>query len=295
MHARSLLLLLVLPLLGLTTACLDVTELDPPAEQEPDDGPESSLPFLPDPDASPDEEPAAAPEGEPAPDAGGGEPAPSPDAEPEGPIEGGVCEYWSDCPAGDDDNSGYECVDGACVCDPNDQYRDNCVALGGIWSGPDCMCDFPGDGVGGSCQQWQDCGPFTDNYQTGFDCVSGTCVCDPNGQYQTGCAQQGGSWVSGDCACSFAGAPPSSSAVPEGWIWDVEPECWWHLVEPVCDPDMWVDTSYYRDECYYDANDNYICNSVYVPDGHWRDGACPAPYWEPWCISVGTARWGVTG
>ncbi|MCP4501943.1 MAG: hypothetical protein GY822_18450 [Deltaproteobacteria bacterium] len=84
--------------------------------------------------------------------------------------------------------------------------------------------------------------------------------------------------------------------MPEGWIWDVEPECWWHLIEPLCDADRYVDTSYYREECYPDPNGGPdICNSVYVPDGYYEDGACPAPYWEPLCYSVGTARWGVTG
>lgn len=230
-------------------------------------------------DGSPEPGPSPSAEPPPSPDAG-------PSAEPEPPPPPQACTQWQDCgPYFGDQNSGYECVSGTCTCDPTAEYAANCSALGGGWNAGDCYCEFLD--IGGECQIWQDCGPYYDSNQSGFDCVSNTCTCDPAGTYSQNCVNQGGQWVQQECYCVFTDVPYPTA--------DPEPDCWWHYVQDPCDPDEWVDTSYYREECYYDSNDNRVCNSVYVPDGYWRDGACPAPWWELRCYGAGTARPGGNG
>src|SRR5690606_7450713 len=110
--------------------------------------------------------------------------------------------------------------------------------------------------------------------QSGYECVAQQCSCDPAGTYQNNCASQGGYWIAQECYCAFSDVGPPHQPP--------EPDCWWHLVEPPCDPDRWVDTSHYETEC-YTINGEYTCESVWVTSGYWEPGACPAPYWDQRC------------
>jgi len=59
------------------------------------------------------------------------------------PNEGDACYQWSDCgPYGADQNSGYECINNACTCDPGGHWSDTCTAAGGFWVYTDCLCTF---------------------------------------------------------------------------------------------------------------------------------------------------------
>jgi hypothetical protein len=127
----------------------------------------------------------------------------------------------------------------------------------------------------GQCNVWQDCGPLYDDPNSGMECVSNTCQCDPVGQWAGTCGSMGGFWVQSACQCVFSDMPPPSYEPTE--------DCWWHLEQPPCDPDRWVDTSHYEDECYYDAYDQYVCDPVWVESGYYEAGACPSPYWLERC------------
>lgn len=197
------------------------------------------------------------------------------------PDDGGVapesCQVWSDCgPFYSDPNSGYGCVDQTCVCDPGGNAQQNCAAAGGAWRADLCYCQ-PAEPppIGGACQVWQDCGPHYGDMNSGFECVNATCSCDPSGQYAGRCGQYGGYWIADECYCAFAGQPPPAE--------DPGANCYWHWEAPPCDPDRWVDTSHYEQECSYDTNGDYVCDSVWVESGYWEDGACPAGYWERRC------------
>jgi hypothetical protein len=134
----------------------------------------------------------------------------------------------------------------------------------------------PDGGEGGeTCQSWAECAVPAGDPNSGFQCVSGQCVCDADGSAQAECASNGGEFVTDECRCVFSPEPYPSEYPGDN--------CYWHWEEPVCDPDRWVDTSYYTEECYYDSNDYYVCNTVYVEDGYWEPGYCPSPYWEQRC------------
>lgn len=221
---------------------------------------------------------AGAPDGGPP---GGGD-AGTPDAGPPGDGgqvpdagPGAACVIWEDCPPHfGDPNSGFACVDEQCACDPQGAIGQGCAASGGFWDPAACYCSFLQDEPV-ACAVWQDCPPHHGSLQSGYECLSQQCTCDPSGTYQANCAGQGGYWIAAECYCAFNDVGPPSQAP--------EPDCWWHLVEPVCDPDRWVDTSRYEAECYYDHNDDYVCDQIWVSSGYWEPGACPAPYWDQRC------------
>ena len=123
-----------------------------------------------------------------------------------------------------------------------------------------------------SCTEWTDCGPHYTDPNSGFDCVSGTCTCDDTGQWATACSDIGGSWSSWDCFCFMGTSPmPTAQAMPPqnavGNNEDVV--CWWRWKDLGCDPDRWVDRSYYERQC-----DAYGCWQEYVNDGYYEDGEC---------------------
>lgn len=133
----------------------------------------------------------------------------------------------------------------------------------------------PPPNEGDQCNQWQDCGPYGGDQNSGFECVNNACTCDPGGHWSETCQSGGGYWVYTDCLCVFADAAPPDEYAGDG--------CYWHYEQPVCDPDRWVDTSHYEDECYYDANDEWRCDPVWVESGYYEAGACPSPYWDRRC------------
>jgi hypothetical protein len=207
-------------------------------------------------------------------------PGSGPDGGAGGGIDGGpgapaACITWQDCPPHlGDPFSGFSCLAQTCICDPDGQIATGCASLGGFWRAADCYCEVLGPEPA-ACQQWQDCPPHYASQQSGYDCVDLLCSCDPGGQYQQTCAGLGGYWISSECFCAFAGEPPPSYAP--------EPDCWWHWEEPPCDPERWVDTSYQEEECSYDGSGQRVCQWVWVYDGYWEPGACPAPYWDQRC------------
>lgn len=203
---------------------------------------------------------------------GGNDAGPGPDGGP----GGAACVTWEDCPPYlGDPNSGFACVDAQCVCDPEGTIGQGCAASGGFWDPGACYCTFLTDEQPSPCSVWQDCPPHYESTQSGYECVSQQCTCDPTGTYQANCGTQGGYWVPEECYCAFTDVAPPGQAP--------EPDCWWHLEEPPCDPDRWVDTSRYETECRYDHNDEYVCEQVWVESGYWEDGPCPSPYWEQRC------------
>jgi hypothetical protein len=129
------------------------------------------------------------------------------------------------------------------------------------------------DGGLQSCSTWEECGPYPGDLNSGFECQENQCVCDPVGQWSATCAGAGGYFSDGDCLCVFGSTPPG----------DPNDGCYWHWHEDPCDPDQWVDTSYYDEVCTYDADGNQDCYWDYVEDGYYEDGACPTPYWEERC------------
>ena len=132
-----------------------------------------------------------------------------------------------------------------------------------------------------SCVQWQDCGPHYGDQNSLYECVNNTCTCDPSGVSEFNCAQAGGYFIPQECFCALTETAPPSE--PIEYDENEYEECWYHWHDVPCDPDEWVDTSYYTEECYYDANNELICNTVYVNDGYWREGHCPSGWWEVWC------------
>jgi len=118
-----------------------------------------------------------------------------------------------------------------------------------------------------SCQVWQDCGPHFGDMNSGFDCDDSVCACDADGAYDAECARIGGVWSAEECFCFVTNSrPPAPANDPDRD--DDEPYCWWRWHEE-CEPDEWVDTSYYRREC-----DSQGCRDRYVHRGYWRDGDC---------------------
>ena len=56
---------------------------------------------------------------------------------------GGSCSVWQDCPPGfDSTQSGFECLQGQCTCDPDGGYATTCAGLGGYWVAAECFCVF---------------------------------------------------------------------------------------------------------------------------------------------------------
>jgi hypothetical protein len=124
-----------------------------------------------------------------------------------------------------------------------------------------------------ACAEWTDCGPHFADPNSGFDCVNSTCTCDDTGQWAQACAGINGSWSSFDCFC-YVGLPeqmPQSTAYPPGGAYndDEDVTCWWRWKDLGCDPDEWVDTSYYERVC-----DSSGCYDDYVYDGYYIDGEC---------------------
>ncbi len=121
-----------------------------------------------------------------------------------------------------------------------------------------------------SCAEWTECGPHQDDPNSGFDCVDGTCSCDESGRWASACAELGGSWSSFECFCftnTETMMPTAAPETPEQAEDDVV--CWWSWRLRSCDPDEWVDTSYYDHWC-----DAYDCYDEYVEDGYYVDGQC---------------------
>jgi hypothetical protein len=121
-----------------------------------------------------------------------------------------------------------------------------------------------------SCTEWTDCGPHFADENSGFDCVSGTCTCDDTGQWAQACADIGGSWSSWECFCftnTDTAMPTAAPETPEQADDDVT--CWWSWRLRYCDPDEWVDTSYYDHVC-----DGDECYDEYVERGYYVDGQC---------------------
>jgi hypothetical protein len=148
---------------------------------------------------------------------------------------------------------------------------------------PPPAADPDGDGVvpagdpgpppadaGQSCSEWTDCAPHFDDPNSGFDCVNNACTCDDTGQWAQACADIGGSWSSFECFCFTNTDTLMPTAAPETPDQaDDDVVCWWSWRLRYCDPDRWVDTSYYERVC-----DSTGCWNEYVDDGYYEDGQC---------------------
>jgi hypothetical protein len=119
-----------------------------------------------------------------------------------------------------------------------------------------------------SCQAWQDCGPHFGDLNSGFDCDGGQCACNVAGTYDDDCAAIGGLWSDEECFCFVTQSRPPEPANDASGNDDDAPWCWWRWHEE-CEPDEWVDTSYYRREC-----DSSGCYNRYISRGYWVDGYC---------------------
>lgn len=127
-----------------------------------------------------------------------------------------------------------------------------------------------------TCTVWQDCGPHFDDLNSGLECQSNQCVCDPAGQWATTCANAGAFWIEEECFCQFASQARPAQTPSEN--------CWWHWYDEPCEGDTWIDTSHYRDECYYDSfQEREVCNAVWVEEGYWENGTCDTGYWLEYC------------
>lgn len=140
-------------------------------------------------------------------------------------------------------------------------------------AGTDLSTPTPGSQ---SCVQWQDCAPHYADPFSGYQCVEGYCVCDPDSSMMTQCTTGGGQWLGQECFCvtNATGMPGS----------DAGDNCWWSWEQDSCEPDRWVDTSYQREDCYCcDSNGDEICDWIWVDDGYWEDGYCPPGEWVENC------------
>ncbi len=191
-----------------------------------------------------DAEPAPPARGQAAPAPQGDAPAPDEDPPPAAPDDA------PPAPHADDDEV------------PGDDDGDGVVNVGD--AGP------PPAEAAETCAEWTDCGPHYDDPNSGFDCVDGACTCDDNGRWAAACADLGGSWSSFECFCftdTETMMPTAAPETPEQAEDDVV--CWWSWRLRSCDPDEWVDTSYYEHWC-----DAYDCYDEYVEDGYYVDGQC---------------------
>ncbi len=149
-------------------------------------------------------------------------------------------------------------------------------------AGPPAADDPDGDGVvsdgdpgipadaQAACAVASDCGAATDTERPGFACVDDTCQCDPGGAGPSQCEADGGTWSAFECACFLGTATPMPSAVPQTPTEAEDDVCWWIWRDTYCDPDCWVDTSYYDYVCYGPDD----CGYEYVDDGYYEDGDC---------------------
>ena len=136
---------------------------------------------------------------------------------------------------------------------------------GGGTNGDDEPINPPPSQQAQSCNVWQDCGPRGDDRNSGFDCDVGQCACNVAGTYDDECRRIGGTWSEEECFCFVTNSqPPADTSSQE----DDDVYCWWDWHEE-CEPDEWVDRSYYRRECNGDD-----CYDRYVRDGYWRNGSC---------------------
>lgn len=124
--------------------------------------------------------------------------------------------------------------------------------------------------AGQQCVEWTDCAPHYDNLNSGFDCSQNTCICDAIGQWAVACANIGGWWSDAECFCftNTDSAMPSEEPEPPDEA-EEDVTCWWTWRIRSCEPDEWVDTSYYERVC-----DDHGCWNEYVEDGYWVDGRC---------------------
>jgi hypothetical protein len=115
-----------------------------------------------------------------------------------------------------------------------------------------------------SCTEWQECGPNGGDLNSGFDCDNGQCACNVAGGYDDACRDIGGYWSDAECFCFVTSSRPPESNSND----DDDAYCWWSWFEE-CEPDEWIDTSYYRRVC-----DSQGCRDVYTRRGYWRSGHC---------------------
>ncbi len=128
-----------------------------------------------------------------------------------------------------------------------------------------------------SCQQWQDCAPHYGDAYSGYQCIGNLCTCDPDNSMMTRCTSNGGQWLGPECFCVTNATPMPQSDAGAG-------SCWWSWHQDDCEPDRWVDTSYYEYiECYDEDGDYYYDCGYWVYDGYWEDGYCPDGYWVEVC------------
>ncbi len=170
----------------------------------------------------------------------------------------------ADIPAASDDD-GTNAGNGDDV--PADSGDDGAPADSGDDDSDDGVVVPPAEAEAGeSCVQWQDCGPNGGDLNSGFDCDNGQCACNVAGGYDDACRDIGGYWSDAECFCFVTSSRPPEDSVND--TNDDDAYCWWSWYEE-CEPNEWVDTSYYRRVC-----DNQGCRDVYTRRGYWRSGAC---------------------
>ncbi|MEW5851060.1 MAG: hypothetical protein AB2A00_19895 [Myxococcota bacterium] len=151
-----------------------------------------------------------------------------------------------------------------------DAGNTNGLDAGVVDAAPPQGYDAGNNGVS-TCNTWQDCPPHYGDLNSAFECVSNQCVCDPTGNWQYQCTNQGAYFSDFDCFCVMnGGAPPSEDPDPDD-------NCGWEY-EYYCEPDRWVDDSHYERRC-ETVNGQTECRDVWVDDGHWEDGGCNHVRW----------------
>jgi hypothetical protein len=124
-----------------------------------------------------------------------------------------------------------------------------------------------------ACQVWQDCPADYGDRNSGMECVAQSCVCDPQNQWAQVCTQEGGYWSAGLCMCYFASIPPPQDTAEDcDWVWDY-----------FCEGDVWIDTSYWDEQCGYTYDDEWRCEDVWVEQGYWQNGDCLDGRWTLQC------------
>jgi hypothetical protein len=127
------------------------------------------------------------------------------------------------------------------------------------------------------CQQWQDCAPHYGDAYSGYQCIGNLCTCDPDSSMMTQCTVNGGQWLGPECFCVTNATPMPRADAGSA-------ECWWSWHQDDCEPDRWVDTSYYEYiECYDEDGEYYYDCGYWVYDGYYEDGYCPDGYWIEVC------------
>ena len=115
--------------------------------------PSTGAPSTDDAEEPADDEQGPSPEDETPPVVNDDDAAPPPEADPDG--DGAVsvdepalpasaaqsCVEWTDCgPHFANTNSGFDCVEGTCICDDSGQWADACANIDGYWSPEECFC-----------------------------------------------------------------------------------------------------------------------------------------------------------